>query len=465
MDELIESQVQSGQLESTSRFSIDIQHSLSKGFRPVEPEELILLLVTWASQSGAGRCRVRLTRSELLVEHNGATASLAQLHELISTVSLGSAQPLRSLALAVVGALQMKPRRLVIEVPEGRWTPEGVHKKATANNFRFRLQLPFLRRLGKIQGLLEGRCRHSSLAIELNQQALNRPLDLSGNLASLALHSSQAKLPDYRPASQHEERTWDECFSVVLGTDRGPFEIQIHGVGSYRLDHVGLAVSSESAVDASLLQPIADPQLANRVAEMWLELALKAATQSHADLNRLAELLDELVQALSLRQDWERARPVLTRRLELASQRREDPIGWLHQLARLESECARPEEALGYWRQAHQLRREVQSAEGILLCLSRRAPDPEQYKAALETVLQASHKSQHLDEICNWLWEGERWEDAFPCHREWLARPTSPPLRARCLDRLILLSRRLGRSLDEENYRARAFEHGQAYPE
>jgi hypothetical protein len=77
----------------------------------------------------------------------------------------------------------------------------------------------------------------------------------------------------------------------------------------------------------------------------------------------------------------------------------------------------------------------------------------------LKTVLQASRKSAKLDVFCDWLWRGEQWDEAFHCYREWLSTLTAPALRAFCLERLVALCQRLGRTLDEENYRIQAQEY------
>lgn len=450
MDELIQGALQKGQFESQGRFSLDAR--LAPDFCLAEPEQFILLLVSWASRTGASRCEIRLSNSQLIFEQNGSTLSLAQLTQCIGTHSIG---PSYGLALAVVGALQLKPRSLKIEVPEGTWTPSSVQAKPTASNFRFQLQLPYFQRFQQLSALLQGGCLHSSLAIEVNHKPLNRPLDLSKNLGSLALISSQAALPDFCPAPHHTQANWAEPYSLILGTDRGSFETQIHGVGSQHPAHVGLAIGPHLAVDASLLQPIQEPAMASQIQERWLELALQSIDQPTSDEDRLAALLDDLVQPLEGQP--ERLRTVLSGRLQLAQRRSQDPLPWLFRLAQLESACGRPQQALTYWRQAYQLRRQLQSAEGILVCLSQQPPSPASYREPLQTLLQANPKSCRLSLLCDWLWQGEQWEDAFRCHREWLPTLSDRQQRAQCLQRLVTLSQRLGRRLDEENYRIQAF--------
>ncbi|MBT9585361.1 hypothetical protein IV102_18605 [bacterium] len=455
VDKFIHDAVQSGQFDSTGQFSIDVRQALAKGIRLADPEEFVLLLVSWASQSGASRVVIRLSRGQVLLDHNGQAPSLAQLDSLIQNFVPGSTAPIRSLALAVLGALQANPRVLAVEVAEGSWTPQGIRRQCTGKNFHVRVQLPFFQRFQRVESLLLQRCLHSRIAIELNQKPLNRPFDLSANLGSLALRSSQAPLPDFRPAPHHHDREWDEEYSLILGTDRGDFETQIHGVASQQMAHRGMAIGNRFGLDASLLRAVDNPQLRTRVAGLWLDLASSALLQPASDLDRLGWLQEEVGEVLLGQGESDGARSVLAARLALARQRSQDAIPWLHRLAQLEQQCAHFEEALSYWQQAYQLRHDPANAEGILLCLCQAPPQPPGYREPLQTLLRASRKSDQLETICDWLWTGQQWPEALECHREWLPTLKDP---SHCLKRLVALTQRLGRKLEEENYRILASE-------
>lgn len=392
------------------------------------------------------------------MDHNGQAPGLAQLDSLIQNYVPGSTMAIRSLALAVLGALQAKARVVVIEVGEGSWTPQGIRRQATGKNFHVRVQLPFLQRFQRVELLLQQRCLHSRIAIELNQKTLNRPFDLSANLGSLALRSSQAPLPKFLPAPHHHDKDWEEDYSLLLGTDRGAFEIQVHGVASQHMAHRGMAVGSRFQLDASLLQAVEDLPLRTRVAELWLDLASTTLIQPASDLDRLGWLQEEVAEILLARGESDGARSILTGRLELARRRCHDPIPWLHRLGQLEQQCAHYDDALSYWQLAYQLRHDLTSAEGILHCLCQAPPAPPDYHEPLQTLLRASRKSERLEAICDWLWAGEQWEQALECHREWLPTLKAPSRRAHCLKRLVALTQRLGRKLEEENYRIQASE-------
>jgi len=458
MDELIQGAVQSGQFDSTGQFSLDVRQALAQGIRLADPEEFVLLLVSWASQSGASRVVIRLSGGQFQLDHNGQAPSLAQLDSLIQNFVPGSTAPIRTLARAVLGALQAKPRLLAVEVAEGSWTAQGIRRQPTGKNFHVRVLLGYFQRFQRVESLLKQRCQHSHMAIELNQKALNQPVDLSANLGSLALRSSQAPLPDFLPAPHHQDREWDEDYSLLLGTDRGDFETQIHGVASQHPAHQGLIIGRRFGLDASLLQAVDDPQRRMRVAELWLDLATITLLQPASDLDRLGWLQEEVSEILLAQGESDGARSVLTARLALARQRSQDAIPWLHRLAKLEQQCAHFREALSYWQQAYQLRHDPLSAEGILLCLCQAPPEPPAYHEPLQTLLRASRKSNQLETFCDWLWTGQQWADALECHREWLPTLKAQSRRAHCLKRLVALTQRLGRKLEEENYRIQASE-------
>lgn len=201
-----------------------------------------------------------------------------------------------------------------------------------------------------------------------------------------------------------------------------------------------------------------DPQRRTLVAELWLDLASTTLLQPASDLDRLAWLQEEVSEVLLAQGQADGARSVLVRRLELARLRSQDPIPWLHRLAQLEQQCTHFEDALHYWQQAYQLRHDPTSAEGILLCLCQAPPQPPGYHQPLQTLLRASRKSDQLETICDWLWTGQQWPEALECHREWLPTLKAPSQRAHCLKRLVALTQRLGRKLEEENYRIQASE-------
>jgi hypothetical protein len=458
MDQWIQGALQFGQLHSTGQFSIDVRQALAHGVRLADPEDFVLLLVSWASQSGASRVVIRLSGGQFQLDANGQAPSLAQLDLLIQNFVPGSKTPMGTLALAVLGALQAKPRLLAIEVAEGSWTAEKIRPKARGKNFHFRVQLAYFQRFQRVESLLRQRCLHSHMTIELNKKQLNQPFDLSANLGSLALRSSQSPLPHFLPAPHHQDREWDEDYSLLLGTDRGDFETQIHGVSSLHPARQGLAIGSRFGLDASLLQAVDDPQRRLRVAELWLDLATTTLLQPAHDLDRLGLLQEEVSEVLLAQGHSDGARSVLTARLALARQRSHDAIPWLHRLAQLEQQCAHFGEALSYWQQAYQLRHEPLSAEGMLLCLCQLPPEPPAYYEPLQTVLRASRKSDQLETFCDWLWAGQQWADALECHREWLSTLKAPSRRAHCLQRLVALTQRLGRKLEEENYRIQSSE-------
>lgn len=453
MDKLIQSGLQPAQFDSSGRFSIDVRQAFAKGIRLADPEEFVLLLVSWASQSGASKVLIRLSGGQIEVAHNGQAPGLDQLDCLMQSFVPGSNAANQSLALAVMGAMQTTPRKLILEVSEGSWTPSRLLRRATGKNFLVRVQLPLFQRFRRVESILRKHCLHSPIEIEFNRQILNRPYDLSDNLASLALRSSQAPLPNFLPAPHHQEREWEEDYSLLLGTDRGDFETQVYGVASHQLAHRGLVVGSRFPLDAGLLRAVDDPQRNARVDALWLELAETALLQPTSDLDRLGRLQEEVMDCLLAQGNSERAHSLLLDRLALARQRSEDKIPWLQRLARLDQQCSRYDRAEVFWQEAYQLRRDPASAEGILLCLSQAPPAPPGYREPLQTLLRASRKSDQLETLCDWLWTGQQWEDALECHREWLTTLKAPAQRAHCLQRLAELAERLGRRLEEENYR------------
>lgn len=458
MDEWIQGALQSGQFHSTGQFSIDMRQALAQGIRLAAPEDFVLLLISWASQSGASRVAIRLSGGQFQLDANGQAPSLAQLDSMMQNFVPGCKTPIGTLALAMLGALQTKPRLLAIEVAEGSWTTQQIRRQPTGKNFQVRVQLGYFQSFQGVESLLRQRCLHSHMTIELNKKKLNQPFDLSANLGSLALRSSQSPLPDFLPAPHHQDREWDEDYSLLLGTDRGNFETQIHSVASQHAAHRGLAIGRRFGLDASLLQAVEDPHRRMRVDELWLDLATATLLQPAHDLDRLGWLQEEISDILVALGEIDGARSVLTARLALARQRSQDAIPWLHRLAHLEQQCANFGEALNYWQQAYQLRHEPLSAEGILLCLCQSPPEPPAYHDPLQTLLRASRKSDQLETFCDWLWTGQQWADALECHREWLPTLKAPSRRAHCLKRLVALTQRLGCKLEEENYRIQASE-------
>jgi len=452
VDELIQQGLDDCQFVSPGCFTLSVLADQALRSRLQDPEELVLLLVAWASRCQAQRCTITSNSRQLTFEHDGKSPQLESLQNQLNSVGI--------LSLAIAASLQLGVQTLTIEVCDGCWSPVASKRYDTGLGFRYTARLPFWRkqRFQRTQDLLRRRCLHSTLQLSLNGKLLNQALDLSQCLGSLARISSAAPLPAFVPAPHHEELAWDRAYSVLLATELGAFETQVHGVSTVREGYLGLAVGPNFAVDASGLNAVDDLALGREVDSLWRPFARQEFSGPIARQRLLLEacLGAEEQQAVP---DLPAMRSLLLRRLLLARQQGDATLSWLQGLARLEFQLGHHGEAEKLWTEAYQQKREVVNAEGILLCAIAREQGPTDYLEPLSVALQSSHKCRHWEVISDWLWRNQSWQEAFLAYRAWLAQITQVSKKLLCLERLVQLAKQFGKSIDEENYRAQALEY------
>lgn len=446
MDELIQKDLDEARFISTGRFTLSASQQKMLRSRLGEPEEMVLLLIRWASLQGARSCRIRSSARQLEFAYEQPALSLDELANQLNSLSC--------LSMVVVAALSLSPSSLTLEVAEGTWTPSRLLRKAGAKGFRLGLSLPFWRkaRLKPLEDWLQRFLLHSTLEVWHQGRKVNVPRDFSRQPATWARRGPGVPLPEFLPGRSHQTLDWELPMSVVVGVLPGDYEEQLQGVSLQRPGRDALVVAPSAAVDASGWRPVSDLERDRKVDELWYELSQQPLSFEEGEEVRLLRCQVEYQEQLGI------ASPAtLERWLELVKvkqAREQDEI--LPRLALAHQARGEWNSALLNWETAFQRVRSLRHAEGWLNCLALAGEPLGEAGPALAILLESRQKIEATtwQSIALWLWDQAHWDLAFLAHQAWLSQEKSSPLRRQCLERLVELARRLGRRLDEENYAA-----------